>query len=164
LVRGAASLLTLHSARLYDHGVARQKHKKEPKKEREAVLIIRFSDANLWVRGEADRVELGLSDPGQGRLGEIIAVELPEVGTAVERGEPFGELESVRTSLELPSPVTGTVVAVNAELTENPSLINEDPYHEGWLIEVALSDESELEELMGADDYEEFIEEDEDDE
>ncbi len=140
--------------------VARQKHKKEPRKEREAAVIIRFSEENLWVRGEADRVEVGLSEPGQDRLGEIIAVDLPEVGTAVERDEPFGEIESVRTSLELPSPVTGTVVAVNAELTENPTLINEDPYHEGWLIEVALRDEAELEDLMGPDEYEEFVEED----
>jgi glycine cleavage system H protein len=140
--------------------VARQK--KERKKERSTPLIIRFSDEDLWVRGESDRVEVGLSDHGQGKLGEIIAVELPEVGVGVERGEPFGELESVRTGLELTSPVTGTVVAVNAELSENPSLINEDPYHEGWLIEVALADEADLEELMGADEYEELIDSDND--
>ncbi|MBI1814927.1 MAG: glycine cleavage system protein GcvH [Deltaproteobacteria bacterium] len=141
--------------------MARQK--KVTKKERTAPLIIRFSNDDLWVRGEADRVEVGLSDYGQGKLGEIIGVELPEVGSAVERGEPFGELESVRTALELASPVTGTVVAVNTELTENPSLINEDPYHEGWLIEVTLKDEAELEELMEADEYEEFVESESDD-
>jgi glycine cleavage system H protein len=136
--------------------VARQK--KESKAERASALIIRFSEDDLWVRGDGSRVEVGLSDHAQERLGEVIAVELPEVGTMVEQGEPFGDLESVRTGLELLSPITGSVVAVNAELTDNPSLINEDPYHEGWLIEVALRDESELEELMGADDYEEFIE------
>ena len=136
--------------------VARQK--KEPKKERGTPLIIRFTDDDLWVRGEVDHVQIGLSDHGQGQLGEIIAVELPEVGSAVERGEPFGELESVRTALELISPVTGTVTTMNAELTDNPSLINEEPYHGGWLIEVALADESELEELMSTDEYEESIE------
>lgn len=138
--------------------------KKEKKKERGPALIIRFSDEDLWVRGEADHVQVGLSDHGQGKLGEIIAVDLPEVGAAVERGEPFGELESVRTGLELICPVTGSVTAVNAELSDNPSLINEDPYHEGWLIEVALADELELEDLMGADEYEELIEGDEGDE
>ena len=138
--------------------VARQK--KEQKKERGPALIIRFSEEDLWVRGEADHMQIGLSDHGQGKLGEIIAVDLPEVGSLVERDEPFGELESVRTGLELISPVTGPVTAVNAELTDNPSLINEDPYHEGWLIEVAVKDESELEELMGADEYEEFVEND----
>jgi glycine cleavage system H protein len=139
--------------------VARQK--KEKKKERAVALILRFTDQDVWVRGESDRVEIGVSDHGQEKLGEIIAVELPEVGSVVEQGEPFGELESVRTALELLSPVTGTVVSVNADLTENPSLINEDPYHEGWLIEVALRDESELEDLMGADEYEEFVESEE---
>src|SRR4030042_1007071 len=130
------------------------RQKKEEKKERAAALIIRFTDDDLWVRGEADHVQVGLWEHGQDSLGEVIAVELPEVGATVERGEPFGELESVRTGLELLSPVSGTVSAVNAELTENPALINEDPYHEGWLIEVALADESELEDLMGVDDYE----------
>ncbi|HVN87719.1 MAG TPA: glycine cleavage system protein GcvH [Candidatus Binatia bacterium] len=138
--------------------MARQK--KEQKKERTPALIIRFSEEDLWVRGEADRVQIGLSDHGQGKLGEIIAVELPEVGNQIERGEPFGELESVRTGLELIAPVSGSVSAVNVELTESPSLINEDPYREGWLIEVAVQDESELEELMGADEYEELIESD----
>ncbi|HUI26671.1 MAG TPA: glycine cleavage system protein GcvH [Candidatus Kryptonia bacterium] len=144
--------------------VARARQKKEPKKERGPALIIRFSDEDLWVRGEADHVQVGLSDHGQDKLGEIIAVDLPEVGNSVERGEPFGELESVRTGLELISPVTGSVTAVNAELSDNPSLINEDPYHEGWLIEVALAEESELEELLGADEYEELIESDDNDE
>jgi glycine cleavage system H protein len=138
------------------------RHKREQKKERGPALIIRFSDEDLWVRGEADHMQLGLSDHGQEKLGEVIAVDLPEVGNLVERGEPFGELESVRTGLELISPVTGSVTAVNAELTDNPSLINEDPYHEGWLIEVALKEESELEELMGADEYEELVEVDDD--
>jgi glycine cleavage system H protein len=139
------------------------RHKREQKKERGPALIIRFSEDDLWVRGEADHMQVGLSDHGQEKLGEIIAVDLPEVGTPVERGEPFGELESVRTGLELISPVTGSVTAVNADLTDNPSLINEDPYHEGWLIEVALKDESELEELMGADEYEELVESNNDD-
>jgi glycine cleavage system H protein len=109
------------------------------------------------VRAEADRAQLGISDQGQDAIGEIIAVELPDVGDAIERGEAFGELESVRTVQELIAPVTGTVRAVNGDILDHPSLANEDPYHEGWLIEVELDDDSELEDLMATEDYEEFV-------
>src|SRR4029077_5378810 len=108
-------------------------------------------------RAEADRAQIGISDQGQDALGEVIGVELPDVGDSVEKGEVFGELESVRTVQELISPVNGTVRAVNGDLEDHPSLANEDPYHEGWLIEVELADESELEDLMATDDYEEFV-------
>ena len=109
------------------------------------------------MRAEADRAQIGISDQGQDSIGEIIAVELPDVGDSLEKGEAFGELESIRTVQELVAPVTGTVRAVNGELEDHPSLANEDPYHEGWLIEIELADESELEELMATEDYEEFV-------
>jgi glycine cleavage system H protein len=130
---------------------------KKRKQERESVTVLRFSDEHLWVRADADRAQVGISDQGQDSIGEIIAVELPDVGDAIEKGEPFGELESVRTVHELIAPVTGTVRAVNGDLEDHASLANEDPYHEGWLIEVELSDEGELEELMATEDYEEFV-------
>jgi glycine cleavage system H protein len=133
--------------------VARQKKKQEA----EAVTVLRFSNDHLWVRAEADRAQIGISDFGQDSIGELIAVELPDVGDPIERGEPFGELESVRTVQELVAPVTGTVRAVNGELEDHPSIVNEDPYHEGWLIEVELSDEEELEDLMGSEEYEESV-------
>lgn len=136
---------------------------KSRKKESEAVTVLRFSDAHLWVRSEAGRAQIGMSDQGQDGIGEIIAVELPDVGDTIERGEPFGELESVRTVHELIAPVTGVVQAVNSELDDHASLANEDPYHEGWLIEVELSDESELDELMATEEYEEFVAGSEDD-
>jgi len=91
------------------------------------------------------------------RAREIIAVELPEVGETIESGAPFGELESVRTVQELVAPVSGVVTAVNADLDDHPVLVNEDPYHDGWLIEVKLTNESELEELLAAEDYEESL-------
>lgn len=109
------------------------------------------------MRGDGERAQVGLSDYGQDELGEIIAAELPDVGDIVERGASFGELESVRTVQELIAPITGTVTAVNADLTDHPELVNEDPYHDGWLIEVKLDDESELEDLMAADEYEESV-------
>ena len=130
---------------------------KSRKKESEAVTVLRFSDDHLWVRSEAGRAQLGISDQGQDVIGEIIAVELPDVGDTIEKGEPFGELESVRTVHELIAPVSGVVQAVNGDLEDHASLANEDPYHEGWLIEIELSDEAELEELMATEEYEEFV-------
>jgi len=130
---------------------------KKQRRESDPVTVLRFSGNHLWVRAEADRAQLGISDQGQDAIGEIIAVELPDVGDSIERGEAFGELESVRTVQELIAPVTGVVRAVNGELEDHPSLANEDPYHEGWLIEVELADDGELEDLMATEDYEEFV-------
>jgi len=118
--------------------------------------ILKFTEHHLWLRVEGDRVQLGISEFGQAELGEVIAVELPDVGDEVEKGEPFGEVESVRTVSELLSPLTGTVTAINGELEDHPSIVNEDPYHEGWLVEIKIGDDAELEELMDADEYEEF--------
>jgi glycine cleavage system H protein len=81
---------------------------------------------------------------------------MPEVGDEMERGEPFGEVESVRTVSELISPLSGAVTAINTDLQDHPRIVNEDPLHEGWLVEVELADEAELEELMDLDEYEEF--------
>jgi glycine cleavage system H protein len=132
------------------------------KKESVPATILRFTEDHLWVRAEADRAQIGISDPGQEDLGEIIAVQLPDIGDSVERGESFGEVESVRTVLELISPVNGKVRAVNGELDDNPSLSNEDPYHEGWLIEVELADETELDDLLATDEYEDLVAEEDD--
>jgi glycine cleavage system H protein len=117
---------------------------------------LKFTEDHLWVRIEGNRAQLGISEYGQAELGEIIAVELPDVGDELEKGEPFGEIESVRTVSELLSPLTGTVVSINAELDDHPAIVNEDPYHEGWLVEIEVTDESELEEMMDADEYEEY--------
>jgi glycine cleavage system H protein len=125
----------------------------KPQKESRGETVL-FSSDDLWVRVDAERGQIGISDFCQEKIGEVLGIELPEVGDSVEIGEPFGQLESVRTLLELISPVSGTVVAVNGELDDHPSLANEDPYRDGWLIEVDLDDESELDELIGIDEYE----------
>jgi glycine cleavage system H protein len=130
---------------------------RKQRSESDPATVLRFSDDHLWVRAEAERAQIGISDAGQDSIGEVIAVELPDVGDTIEKGEPFGELESVRTVHELLAPVTGTVRAVNGELDDHPSLANEDPYHEGWLIEIDLADEGELDALMPTEDYEEFV-------
>jgi glycine cleavage system H protein len=117
---------------------------------------LKFTEDHLWVRVEGKRAQIGISEYGQNELGEVIAVEMPEVGDEMERGEPFGEVESVRTVSELISPLSGAVTAINTDLEEHPRIVNEDPLHEGWLVEVELADEAELEDLMDLDEYEEF--------
>lgn len=121
---------------------------------------LKFSEDHLWVRVDDARVQVGLSDYGQADLGEVIAIEIPDVGDEIERGEAFGEVESTRTVVELVAPVSGVVIATNSELEEHPILLNEDPLHEGWLVEIELNDETELEDLMEPEEYEEFAAQD----
>ena len=118
---------------------------------------LKFTQDHLWIRINGERAQIGLSDYGQGDLGEVIGVELPEIGDELEKGQPFGEIESVRTVQELVAPVTGAVTEINLELEEQPTMINEDPYHEGWLVELQLRDEGEVDVLMDADEYEAFV-------
>lgn len=118
---------------------------------------LKFTQDHLWIRVDGERAQIGVSDYGQGDLGEVIGVELPEVGDELEKGQPFGEIESVRTVLELVAPVTGAVTEINLEVEEQPTIINEDPYHEGWMVELKLRDEEEIDVLMDADEYESFV-------
>jgi glycine cleavage system H protein len=117
---------------------------------------LKFTEDHLWVRVQGKRAQVGLSEYLQEDLGEVIAIELPDVGDPVEKGESFGEIESVKMVSELIAPVSGTVSAVNEELENQPALVNDDPYHDGWLLEVELVDKGEIEELMDPEEYEEF--------
>lgn len=121
---------------------------------------LKFSEDHLWVRVEDTRVQVGLSEYGQADLGEVIAIEIPDIGDEIERGESFGEIESTRTVIELVAPVSGVVTAINDDLEEHPILVNEDPLNEGWLVEIELNDEGELEDLMEPEEYEEFAAQD----
>lgn len=118
---------------------------------------VKVSEHHVWVSVEDRHVQLGLTNFLQSELGAVISAELPEVGDQIEEGEVFAEIESVSTVHELIAPVSGSVLAVNPQLEEHPALINEDPYNEGWLVEVRLKDESELETLMDMDDYYHFV-------
>ncbi|MBM4259959.1 MAG: glycine cleavage system protein GcvH [Deltaproteobacteria bacterium] len=118
---------------------------------------VKVSQQHVWVGIEGQHVYLGLTNFIQGELGKMISVELPDVGDRIEEGEIFAELESVSTVHELISPITGTVLAVNPHLEDQPTIINEDPYNDGWLIEVRLKDESELDSLMDMDEYYHFV-------
>jgi glycine cleavage system H protein len=118
---------------------------------------VKVSDKHIWVGVEDQQVYLGLTNFIQAELGTVISVELPDVGDKIEEGEIFAELESVSTVHELESPVSGTVLSVNSDLESRPSMINEDPYNEGWLVEVRLTDRSELDALMDMDEYYHFV-------
>lgn len=118
---------------------------------------VKVSEQHVWVGIEDEHVYLGLTNFIQSELGKMISVELPDVGDRIEEGEIFAELESVSTVHELVSPITGTVLAVNPHLEDHPTIINEDPYNEGWLVEVRLKDSSELESLMDMDEYYHFV-------
>jgi glycine cleavage system H protein len=117
---------------------------------------LKYTEDHLWIRVLGKRAQLGLSEFAQDELGEVIAVELPDVGDGLEKGESFGEIEGANSVSELIAPVSGTVSAVNPDLEDHPGLINDDPYHEGWLLEIELNDKSEIEDLMDADEYEEY--------
>jgi glycine cleavage system H protein len=118
---------------------------------------VKVSEKHIWV-GVADQdVQLGITNYIQGALGTVISVDLPDIGDKIEEGEAFAEIESVSTVHELISPVSGTVLAVNPHLEDHPSIINEDPYSDGWLIEVRLKDDSDLDTLMDMDEYYHFV-------
>lgn len=118
---------------------------------------VRFSKDHFWVRVDGGHARIGLSEHGLVALGEVKGVELPEIGDSIERGEALGELESRRTVTELISPVSGTISAINTDLEDSPSLVNDDPHHDGWLVEIELSDLEELDGLMSAERYEALV-------
>jgi len=120
---------------------------------------LRYSSDHEWVKLEADnRIRLGITDYAQDALGDVVYVDLPEVGHQVARGDAFAEVESTKSVSDIYAPVSGTVTEVNAELTESPERLNEDPYGEGWLCVIELSSGEELNELMDSAAYMELTE------
>ncbi|WP_096436771.1 glycine cleavage system protein GcvH [Alteribacter populi] len=119
----------------------------------------KYSEEHEWVKTEGEKVRIGITDFAQSELGDIVFVELPEVGDDVEADEPFGSVESVKTVSELYAPLSGKVVEVNEELEDSPEFVNESPYEKAWMIVVEPSDASEQEKLMTAEQYEEMISE-----
>lgn len=119
---------------------------------------LKFSEDHIWILEMGETARLGLSEYAQEQLGEIISVTHAEVGKFIEPGDTIGELESQKTVVELVSPITGTIKAVNENVVEDPSLMNIDPYGKGWLVEVEIGEPEEIERLMNHDDYETFVE------
>ncbi|MBN2405707.1 MAG: glycine cleavage system protein GcvH [Coriobacteriia bacterium] len=118
---------------------------------------LKYDREHEWVKVEGDTAILGISHFAQDQLGEVVYVDLPSVGDSLSAGESFGEIESVKSVSELFAPVTGEIIEVNDGLGDAPETVNEDPYGEGWMVKVTMSDASELDALMDADSYEAFI-------
>jgi len=119
---------------------------------------LKYSKEHEWVLVEDGVAIIGITEFAQGELGDIVFVELPEVGEKISKDDPFGSLESVKAVSDIFAPISGAVVEINDDLKENPEAINEDPYGDGWMIKVQMTDMDELKDLMSSDDYAEFIE------
>ncbi|HEY4572133.1 MAG TPA: glycine cleavage system protein GcvH [Kribbella sp.] len=115
---------------------------------------LKYTPEHEWLKaGEDGPVRVGITDFAQDQLGDIVYVQLPEVGSKVRAGDPCGELESTKSVSDLFAPVNGTVTAVNEALADQPDLVNSDPYGEGWLLDLEVEDAAEVEALMDADTY-----------
>ncbi|MDX1648235.1 MAG: glycine cleavage system protein GcvH [Myxococcota bacterium] len=118
---------------------------------------LRFSAEDEWARVEGERATVGITDYAQQQLGDVVFVELPEAGRTLEKGEPFGVIESVKAVSDLFAPVSGEVLEVNEALAEQPESVNEDCYGDGWMVVIQLDDPSEVDGLMSAQAYTQHV-------
>jgi glycine cleavage system H protein len=116
-----------------------------------------YSAEHEWVRSGEDKVRIGITDFAQNQLGDIVYVQLPEVGAVVTVGDAVGEVESTKSVSEIFSPLSGTVIAVNSALESSPELVNADPYGDGWIYEMEVDDQAAVADLLDADSYAEII-------
>ncbi|MEQ2527225.1 glycine cleavage system protein GcvH [Robertmurraya yapensis] len=121
---------------------------------------LRYSKEHEWVKIEGEQARIGITDFAQSELGDIVFVELPEIGDEVTANEPFGSVESVKTVSELYAPISGKVVEINEELNDSPEFVNESPYEKAWMIVIEPADASDVEKLMSAAEYASMINED----
>ena len=117
----------------------------------------RYLESHEWARRDGDTARVGITDFAQDELGDVVFVELPDVGDEVEQEGEFGVIESIKAVSDLYAPVSGEVTAVNEALFDEPELVNEDPFGDGWMLEVELADEGELEDLLSPEAYEDQI-------
>ncbi|MED5241641.1 MAG: glycine cleavage system protein GcvH [SAR324 cluster bacterium] len=120
-----------------------------------------YTREHEWVRIEGNKAEVGITEHAQKSLGDIVYVELPEIGDEIDAGDEFGSIESVKAVNSLYMPMSGNIIAVNTELKDSPETINEECYDEGWLIRFELSNQEESSELLSSKDYKEFLLEEE---
>lgn len=121
---------------------------------------MRYSKEHEWVKVEDGKARIGITHFAQSELGDIVFVELPEVGAEIKADEPFGGVESVKTVSELYAPINGTVTEVNEDLDDSPEFVNESPYEKAWMIVVEPADAEEIENLMTSEQYDEMTQED----
>ncbi len=122
---------------------------------------IKYHREHAWVRVEGKRATVGISDYAQQQLGDIVYVDLPEIDTEVDADSELSEIESTKATSPVVCPVSGTVVEVNEDLADSPEIINEDPYGNGWLVVLEMSEPSEVNDLMNKSEYEKFLKEEE---
>ena len=118
---------------------------------------LRYHEEHEWIRVEGKQATLGISDFAQDALGDIVFIDMPKPGTNVTAGQQLGEIESTKTTSALYTPVSGTIVKINAELKDHPEVVNTDPYGKGWIAVIELSDPAQVEKLMTASQYEKFL-------
>lgn len=124
-------------------------------------MTLKFTESHEWVRDNGDgTVTIGISEHAQEMLGDVVFVDLPEVGDTIDAGDSFSLVESVKAASDIYAPVTGEVVAINEDLEDSPELINSESYEGGWIAKIKLDDPSELDNLQAAEDYLASIEED----
>ncbi len=121
---------------------------------------LKYSEEHLWVNKKDNTALLGITSFAAKELGEVVFVDLPQVGDLIDQNESFGTLESSKTISELFAPLSGKVIELNSDLEDDPSIISEYPYDDGWLVKIELTDNDELESLLSSDTYQAFIEED----
>jgi glycine cleavage system H protein len=119
---------------------------------------LRYSKEHEWVAVEEGIARIGITDYAQEQLGDVVYVELPEADTSVQKDEPFGVVESVKAVSDIFSPVSGMIVQINADLPSSPEMVNDDPYGDAWMIRIQISEPEELEDLMDAEEYLAFVE------
>jgi glycine cleavage system H protein len=122
---------------------------------------LKYTKEHEWLLVEGTTATVGITDYAQDRLGDVVYVEMPAVGDKVSKEDAFGVVESVKAVSDIYAPVSGKVLEVNDDLADNPNAINEDPYGDGWLIKVEMADPDEVAELMTAEEYKEYIAEEE---
>ncbi len=118
---------------------------------------LKYTPDHEWLEIDDSIATIGVSDYAQEVLGDLVFVELPEIGNKISLGDDFAVVESVKAASEVYTPVSGEVIEINADLSDNPQLINEKPYSDGWIARIKLSDLSELKEMMTAEEYEEYL-------
>ncbi len=118
---------------------------------------LKYHKEHDWAKIEGDTATFGITDYAQESLGDIVYIELPEVGTEVSANSSYAELESVKAVSDIYAPLSGTITEVNEEVVDAPEIINESPYEDGWLIKVTLSDPSEVDSLMSAEQYDQHV-------
>jgi glycine cleavage system H protein len=122
---------------------------------------LRYHREHDWARVEGDTAVFGVTGYAQEALGDIVYIDLPEVGTDVVAGSPYAEIESVKAVSDVIAPLSGTVVDVNEDVTDAPEMINSSPYEDGWLIKITISDAGEVDDLLSAEEYDEVLAEEE---